>query len=390
MSSPSYDFSGIRKNMSRVLIFTALGLIVFAILISYVTKDVFGNFEHPENAWQTDCLMFFSKPVSLDRDRKLVALFGYDGEGGVASELAAKHDSALNVMYNFSNGNTADNCAYIVYLIHGTDCLEAMPSTYFQLCYMDGDRVVYDESDGMIEVGDAEAYGDVKATLDMSKAPAERLSVKLTDDNAYGAIVIPVKFNFTDDPTGTMVFVDMSVALERENMRVDSGEKFVFADSPDVDFPVEISDLSIGYLTEKDYNHGEYDESSITKIASFENDSPLYAVIDVRVKALTNNLVSEKINIMTYLSDKSAASMKIQEAPTGNTEDTIDGNRQKLLAVYTISEKKGEEKVVRMIIKLVPREERPAKLDIFISVGDRTVLGGDTHASDALRFGTSD
>ena len=387
MSYHSYDFSDFRKNMSRILIFVALGFIVFAILISYVTKDVFSNFEHSENAFQTDCLMFFSKPDSLNRDRKLVALFGYSGEGGVASELAAKHDAPLNVMYNYVHGNPLNEYAYIVYLIYGTDCLGETPSTYFQLCYMDGDTVVYDENDGMIEVGKVEAYGDVTATLDMSKEPSERLTVTLTDEKSYGAIVIPVKFNFAEDPTGTMVFVDLSVELERETTSVDTGEKFVFADSPDVDFPVEISDLTLGYLTEKDYNHGEYEESSITSSASFENGSPLYAVIDVRVKALTNNLISEKINIMTYLSDRSVATMKIQEAPTGNTEDSVDGNRQKLLAVYTISEKKGEEKTVRMIIKLVPTVERPAKLDIFISVGDETILGGDTHTSGALHFG---
>ena len=388
MSYKSYDLSDFRTNMSRIMIFIALGLIVFALVISYVTRDVFDSFEHAENAWQTDCLMFFSKPTSLDRDRQLISLFGYEGEGGIASEFAAKHDSAVNVMYNYVYGDPTGDCAYIVYLIYGTDCLGETPNTYFQLCYMDDGNVVYDESDGMIEVGQAEAYGDVTATLDMSKEPSERLKVTMTDEKAYGAIVIPVRFKFANDPTGTMVFVDMSVGSEREEMRVDKGEKFVFADSPDPDFSVEISELSIGYLTEADYNHGEYEESSITSVGSFENGAPLYAVIDVRVKALTNSLISEKINIMTYLSDSAAATMKIQEAPTGNTEDSMDGERQKLLAVYTVSEKKGEEKDLRMIIKLVPLEQRPAKLDIFISVGDEAILGGDMHTSGALHFGS--
>ncbi len=376
------------KNLSRIVIILAIVLIVCSALVTCAKKDHF-NFEHPDDAWVTDCLMFFSKPtLSHSNDENLAAMFGYSGESGIASEFAAKHDNAINTMYNYTDSDFANNCAYIVYLIYGTDCRGAKPDTYFKLTHLDGERITFDGSDGGIEIGDISAYGDLEATLDMSKAPSERLSVTMTDDTSYGAIVIPIKFNYTN-PIGTTLLVDMSVALTRKTVAVDTGEKFLFSNTAEVNPVAEITDISVGYLTEGDYDHGRYSESSIAASTVFKNGSAQYMVLDFKIRTLADNGGSEEIGIITYLSNKNAMAMKIQEAPTGKIDEAAVNDGIMLHSLYSIPEKKGMEKTVRMILKLTPNIGNDVEFDIFVSVGRETVLVGEMHKNLILHLGAS-
>ena len=366
------------KNLARVLIIGALVLAIIAGMVNCAKNDYF-NFDHPEDAWATDCLMFFDKPLLDQKDEQnLAAMFGYAGESGIASEFAAKHDSAINVMYDYAYGVPTNDTAYIVYLIYGTDCRGATPDTYFRIAYMEGDSVVYDGADGGIEIGAPETYGGVEASLDMTKAPSDRLSVRLTDETAYGAIVIPIRFRY-QNPIGTTLFVDMSVELERKNKSVDTGEKFIFEKSVEIDPLAEITKLSVGYLSENDYNNGYFDDSAITADTALESGTPCYMVLDFKIKTLKDNVNHESVRLMTYLSDKDAILLKIQEAPTGKIEMTDDGTRSKIHAVYTLPEKKGSEKTVRMILKLLPGADCDVSFDIFVSSSTETILSGEIH-----------
>ena len=141
----------------------------------------------------------------------------------------------------------------------------------------------------------------------------------------------------------------------------------------------EIGSFSVGYLTEIDYNNGEYDDSAITQNAIFINGAPQYMVVDFKIKVLADNSGNESIKIMARASDASAMSTMIQDAPTGRIEltESAEGVRSYHL-FYQIPAKKMEEKTVRMVLKLIPLNGNDVKFHIS-ALGENDIeLKGET------------
>jgi len=151
----------------------------------------------------------------------------------------------------------------------------------------------------------------------------------------------------------------------------------------------EITELSVGYLTESDYNNGDFDDWDITRDAVFQKDSPQYVVIDFSVRTTEDNSGGESIRISPRLSDPAAFSIMIQEAATGKIETVESGNGNRSYDLfYAIPSDKDAHKIVRMILKLTPNANvSDTVFDVLISGDDGTEIIGETHKAQDLHVG---
>ena len=149
----------------------------------------------------------------------------------------------------------------------------------------------------------------------------------------------------------------------------------------------EIGNFSIGYLTEDVYNDGEFDDSDLTENVIFKNGKPQYMVVDFKIKTLADNGGRESISVVARESDSDAMRTMIEEAPTGKIETTenTDGSRSYHLT-YQIPAKKKEEKICRMILKLIPINGNDVDFSISVSGNDGVALTGETLVTHTFRI----
>ena len=144
----------------------------------------------------------------------------------------------------------------------------------------------------------------------------------------------------------------------------------------------EITKLSVGYLTEEAYNNGNFSEEAISKTVDFADRETRYMVVDLKIKTLIANSGERSVKITAQTSSASILQMMIQDAPTGKLEPF--GNREGYHLVYSIPTAKGEERAVRMILKLIPSNNSgDANVSVSISGADDAAVSGKTGAASA-------
>ena len=146
----------------------------------------------------------------------------------------------------------------------------------------------------------------------------------------------------------------------------------------------EITEFSVGFLTETAYNNGNYDESAITKTTYSSSLSASYMVIDFKIKTL-NNIENKSVKVMARVSDGLGMTVVVEDAPTGKVEpvDNPDGSKSYDL-IYALPESKDAEKSVRMILKVLPYAGGEVSVDVSVSGIDGAAVKGKTGASTAF------
>jgi len=150
----------------------------------------------------------------------------------------------------------------------------------------------------------------------------------------------------------------------------------------------EITELSVGYWTESDYNGGSFSEGSVTRDAVFTRDTPFYMVIDFTIRTIAASEGGESVRIAANAADSTALTTAIQEAPTGKLEAVTgeDGSKSYDL-FYAVPSQKDEEKTVRMILKQTPRVSGDVAFHILVSGGNGRNVNGQTSHSLTLHVG---
>ena len=145
-----------------------------------------------------------------------------------------------------------------------------------------------------------------------------------------------------------------------------------------------ITNISVGYLTEGEYNSGNFADEAITKKANWSSGVPQYMVVDLTVKTILKNEGTDSVEIRTYLPEN-AVSMKLESAPTGNFEIVSEDDGTAIYTYYTILPSVGDKKTVRIILKMEPEMRGTDKFDIRISGTNGTAVKGKTHKAVTLR-----
>ena len=119
-----------------------------------------------------------------------------------------------------------------------------------------------------------------------------------------------------------------------------------------------------------------------TEHADFENNTVQYMVLDFRIKALLSNSGDKSVKVMAQASNNFTLTSTVQEAPTGKLETfkNEDGSSGYHL-FYSVPASKGEEKAVRMILKLLVVNGGGVNVTVSISDGGNTSVTGQTNAN---------
>ena len=148
--------------------------------------------------------------------------------------------------------------------------------------------------------------------------------------------------------------------------------------------PVEITGISVSYLTESAYNNGNYDDAAMTEDAVFTVGTPVYTVVEFTIRTIADNDGNVSVKIAPRLSDPAAVSLMIQEAPTGKVESVADGDARSYELFYTAPANQFEKRTVRMILKLTPLTAGDIGLELTLSAADGALLTGDIHRAIAM------
>ena len=150
----------------------------------------------------------------------------------------------------------------------------------------------------------------------------------------------------------------------------------------------EICDFKVGYLTQSDYNDGDYSDASIMSSTIFESGVHQYMVIDFRIKTLADN-GGESVQFMMHILDRDIIKAEIEDAPTGKVENDLISKALNITAHYNIPTKKNEEKTVRMIMKLIPIPiSGEVGVNITMSATNNEKLLGTTVQRSELQIGS--
>ena len=327
------------------------------------------GFERPDNCFLTETLVFAEYPYP----NEINGLWGTGGESGLASEEAVSRDSKMVDSYPI----------YVCYLIYANENTYSTDS-YFGLTKIKDMDVTSDEETG-IEVTVAKTYGNISVDFDMTKSPEERLTIKSDSDIIDGAIIF--KLDSKDNYPSTL-YLDIVFEGKHSDYidkKIDSQEEIIIGSSGSASSnTIETSDISIGYISDTDYENGSYEPSDIKATPVF-NGGKCYMKLDFKIKAVTGG---GTVKVFTYVHDRGMISATIEEAPTGNIEEITSNNSSKIYASYTAPGTPGESKSVSMIIKLEAISGGDCGIDIFMIGDTKSIINGATHTPINVNTGT--
>lgn len=356
--------------------------------------DLYG-FARPSNCWLTDCLLLNEYP----QEEKL---FGTSGDSGLLSDYALQRDGVgLKTAADGSDTyQSVEN--YLVCLFYATPGSTVNIKTYLKFTLVNGTSALYDED--CVEVKDCQintSIYDFWADLDMSLPADERLTVTLSGE-AGAPVQVCLVIPFSVKGEGTL-YADLRIENTAQsgsaNYYVDgysTADINVLGNAPggtDASLQVNVQSFSIKYLTEANYNMGQYSDDKLTSAPSFDNGAISYMVLDFEFAALEDNDASHSINVLARVPESSVMVATIQEAPTGRIEEVTENNVTSIYANYSVPPTANTYKKVRMIVQLTPLDEGIANVDIFL-VGARrestsiaTKTTGSNYVSTALVSG---
>lgn len=326
-------------------------------------KDAYG-FDREEGCWLTECLLL---PQTVEEKD----LFGDAGESGLVSSWALAKDGQVNLNVT----------CYLTYLIYGTPAEGTVPDAYLRLSQVSGTNVLYDTE--CVSVGEISCIGNIEAALDMSKPPAERLEIRCEEKTLQGAIVIPITLNQAGP-----LYVDMWVRADgvSGSTRVDDFDE-VRIGLGAADVSAEVSVFSVGYLSQSAYADGNYEESAIQDAPTFENGECSYMVLDLAFVPGADNDGKHQLKALIYVPGRGKLDVKIEDAPTSTTQKTVTPGGMTLSASFAIPQTAGQEKTVRVLVRLLPISGGEIELGLFLTGDLQTGLSGYTHRALALSTG---
>ena len=356
------------KLLSRAISVVPLMFILLAILVSCgdkndqsftSQKDKYG-YERPIFAYLTECLL-------TDEYHSAEELWGTEGECGILSQRAIDISSDTRLR--------AGQTGYVVYMIYFQH--SAIQSFHLGFSLLTESGILYDSD--CVDVGDVNKYTDgAEVTVDMTKPAYSRLSVDFLYEEDISATQATIVIPFTAKAEGRL-YVDMLIADYSDGMYVvpqsASAEIGSLAEYTDVECP----SLSVGYLTEYNYNEGDFSDEAMSREPFFDNKQSSYMVIDLAIASLRDAPEGGFVDLLVHIGDMNAVRATVEEAPTSNTEITDSGGGFTVRATFGVPIGEENEKRARIILKLEPVDIGICEMNVYAvgKQGVRTV--GKTH-----------
>ncbi len=322
-------------------------------------KDKYG-YERPISSYLTECLVIDEYPGAE-------GLWGTEGESGILSQRAIDISSDTRLQ--------AGQTGYVVYMIYFQNA--ALQSFHLSFSLISGNDILYDSE--CVDIGDVNKYTDgADVTVDMTEPAYSRLSVGFLYEEDLPATQATIVIPFTAKAEGRL-YVDMLISDYSYGIYVvpqsASAEIGSLAGYTDVECP----SLSVGYLTEYNYNEGDFSDEAMSAEPFFDNRQSSYMVIDLAIASPKAGPEGGFVDLLVYISDKKAVRTTVEEAPTSDTEITDVGAGFSVRASFGVPQGEGNEKRARIILKLEPVDIGICEMNVYAvgKQGVRTV--GKTH-----------
>ncbi len=328
------------------------------------TEDTFDTdqygYKRPKNSWIADTMI-------LPGMFPLENLYGESGKSGILSEYAIENNGKFNLQ----------STNYLVVLCYGAPNVEYL-NTNLRFILTGDSGVLYDEE--CVTIGSPLLYGIPIESFDMTASPSERLRIKGGSSIMQGAVVIP--FTVKSGLSGTLnAYCTLDTPSNVKNYYVNGfaeaqlgGEK--------ADAEIKIDNIEVGYIDDSVYNGGDFSDRFISKAPSFGN-GPCYMVLDILFTPLTDN---DGVSLNCYFSvpDADGSSLTLEEAPTANFERLHKDGRLSFNASYTVPRSAGEQKTVRMIVRMNSESILTGAMELFLYSKDGATLKGTTTAPNVF------
>jgi len=321
--------------------------------------DQYG-YKRQKNSWIADTLI-------LPGMYPLENLFGESGKSGILSEYAIENNGKFNLQ----------STNYLVVLCYGAPNVDYL-NTNLRFILTGESGVLYDEE--CVTVGSPLLYGIPIESFDMTASPSSRLRIKGGSSIMQGAVVIP--FTVKPDLGGTLnAYCTLDTPSNVKNYYVNGfaeaqlgGEK--------ADAEIKIDNIEVGYIDDNAYNGGDFSDRVISKTPSFGN-GPCYMVLDILFTPMTDN---DGVSLNCYFSvpDEDGDSLTLEEAPTANLERLHNNGRLSFNASYTVPRTTGEQKSVRMIVRMNSESLLSGAMELFLYSKEGATLKGTTTAPNVF------
>ncbi len=328
-----------------------------------MVKDAYG-FWRPETCWLSECLI-------LPEISDTAELFGAGGASGLVSDKALAKDGQLG----------ADGQGYLVCLFYGTHPEGGVISSRLRLSLVNGTQILVD-GEG-VTFGDVSAHTTgVKAALDMSKPADKRLAVTCEGETVQGAVVIP----FTVNSPGKLY---ATFGLEMGNVSTNTTveDKGMATLAAKTSYNVSVDSVSIRYLTQDAYADGVYTEEDLVSAPSLSGGDNCYAVVDLSYTATNENDGDQYFNVLAYIPGRGVLDVTVEAAPTSRVTELNTTGGIAVSAAFSVPRAEGEQKTVRLLLRLLPVSGGDAEMDIFLSCSESTALTGDTYFNNSYNTG---
>ena len=400
----------------RYFLIPLLGILCFFLVFALAScskdDDTDGSdYEDKQNGWWSECLILNEAPESEEQ------VFGIGGASGLVSEWALER-----------NGKPSDSDQYwLVLLVYG-DGEPVVGET--EGVFYDGKQVIiggemhveldflllsavqthYNEE--CVDFGEAYVTGDflsfetgangsVGEIYDSGRNISFFYSLPYGYENnveyltVKGMLVLPFSMQ-AEDATGRLyVRSDTSIdepdfwGPSRAEWRSDACLNLIKDD--DSSTKAEISATAVHYLTPEAYNNGWYAEEAFAENADFGDSGICFMVLDFTAKALEDNDGSKSFYVAAVAPEREKMVIGIEEAPTGEIEETLHDGKTTVYGVFKLPAAAGEEKKIRMIFSLRSTGGgNGVRVDLFVSGDEKIYISGEALIGQTVNVPAAD
>jgi hypothetical protein len=181
--------------------------------------------------------------------------------------------------------------------------------------------------------------------------------------------------------------VDCRIDADGEFSRKFVAEPYFLSLEAEKPYKAKTSDLSVGYLTEAEYNSGSFSDSDIKPEPNFNDSKNCYLVADFSYSALNANKGDSYVNFMVRSTGRGMLDITIDDAPTANFFETGTEFGMTLGAAFKLPETVGEVKKARVVVRLKSVSGGSVDFDVFLSGSENVSIEGERYLPQSVNTG---
>lgn len=147
---------------------------------------------------------------------------------------------------------------------------------------------------------------------------------------------------------------------------------------------INLSDLSISYLTSEAYGDGRYDTASLTDSVEMKVGREYFMVITAKIRSLLTESNNETLTLNVNVSPLSVVDGTLEEAGSGQFDESKTDTDRNISVRFKIPEPDEGEKPITFIVKLTPVSLGSPSVKVKFSATEISILGNQNKTEKTL------